>query len=59
LSARWHFPDQDGRDAEALARTLNVQLPAARVLSARGFRDPLAARRFLSPCLDDLYDPLL
>ncbi|MCC6858865.1 MAG: single-stranded-DNA-specific exonuclease RecJ [Bryobacterales bacterium] len=59
MSARWHFPDTNGREAEELARALAVQLPAARVLRARGFRDPLEARRFLHPSLDDLYDPLL
>ncbi len=43
----------------ALASALGTSAPAARVLWARGYRDPAAARRFLAPSLDDLHDPFL
>jgi single-stranded-DNA-specific exonuclease len=43
---------------EALAADLGIATAAARVLAARGLRDPAAARRFLHPSLDDLLDPL-
>jgi single-stranded-DNA-specific exonuclease len=46
-------------EAAALADALHITAPAARVLAARGFTDPDAARRFLHPTLDDLLDPNL
>lgn len=53
--------DADG--LAALARNLQSSLglgaPAARVLAARGLSNVDAARRFLSPSLADLHDPLL
>jgi single-stranded-DNA-specific exonuclease len=42
-----------------LARTVDLSLPAARVLWSRGYRDLNAARKFLSPSIADLHDPLL
>lgn len=56
---KW-IPDKfDDSAAAALVRELDLSPPAARVLAARGFSDPAAARRFLHPTLADLHDPLL
>jgi single-stranded-DNA-specific exonuclease len=52
------LPDPDAREIEALAAAMRVGRPAAQVLLHRGFGDLAAARRFLSPSLDDLHDPL-
>jgi single-stranded-DNA-specific exonuclease len=52
---RWILESTDS--AAALAEALNLTAPAARVLAARGFRDPESARRFLKPTLADLHDP--
>ena len=57
--ARWLLPAGSGEEAASLARALGIGLPAARILSARGFGDPDAARRFLRPSLDGLHDPRL
>lgn len=57
-AARWIFPQVPEPQAAALGAALQIGLPAARVLCARGFSDPAAAAAFLSPSLDDLYDPL-
>lgn len=54
---RWILESTDR--AEALAQALNLSASAARVLAARGFGDPDAARRFLHPTLADLNDPNL
>jgi hypothetical protein len=56
--ARWLIPEPNSDTAQALARELGIRMPAARVLAARGYADPAAARRFLSPELADLLDPL-
>jgi len=58
LGARWLFPKTEGEPAAALARELQVRPLTARVLAARGFIDASEARRFLSPSLDHLHDPL-
>jgi single-stranded-DNA-specific exonuclease len=42
-----------------LARTLDVGLPVARVLFHRGYQEPSAARKFLTPDLTMLHDPFL
>lgn len=57
--ARWLIPQLDPEQAGRLADGLGLSLPAARVLLNRGYRDPAAARRFLSPSLEDLHDPWL
>ena len=44
--------------AAELAASLQLSLPAAKVLVHRGLADPAAARRFLKPTFDDLHDPL-
>ncbi len=54
---RWNLIPADPADGLLLATELNLALPAARVLCARGYRDPECARRFLNPSLGDLHDP--
>jgi single-stranded-DNA-specific exonuclease len=59
---RWLLPellDQAGTLAKNLQSSLGIGAPAARVLVARGLANVEAARRFLSPSLADLHDPLL
>lgn len=58
VEARWILPSNDEESVLALARGLSIELPAARVLWSRGYHDESAARRFLSPQLRDLHDPL-
>ena len=59
--SRWLVPSPDNSDSAAigLASDLGVGILAARVLVRRGFSDPAAARRFLSPSLADLHPPAL
>jgi single-stranded-DNA-specific exonuclease len=57
-NAHWVLPDLDAREIDALSAAMRVGRPAAQVLLHRGLADAAAARRFLSPSLDDLYDPL-
>jgi single-stranded-DNA-specific exonuclease len=57
--SRWLLPPDCAEPAGALARALSISPPAARVLFRRGYGDPAAARAFLHPSLDDLYDPFL
>src|SRR5579872_6062436 len=56
--ARWLLPNLDPSTIETLARDLSIGVPTASVLYGRGFRDAVSARRFLSPSLDDLNDPM-
>ena len=66
-SAGHYYGDQDskqdsesaGNPAGELARALNVSHATARVLYARGIRDAVSARKFLSPSAADLHDPYL
>lgn len=51
------MPGIDDKQLATLASALRIQAPAARVLLAREFADPEAARRFLRPSIDDLRDP--
>lgn len=44
-------------EVAALASTLGLALPAARVLWTREIRNPAAAERFLRPTLAELHDP--
>jgi len=55
---RWKLIPNDPAEAALLARELNLTLPAARVLCARGYSELDCARRFLNPSLSDLYDPV-
>ena len=56
---RWLGPPADSPDLSEYARALGAGLPAARVLWNRGYTTESDARRFLSPSLGDLHDPLL
>ncbi len=57
--ARWLFPHSDAAQVRSLSAALGLCEPAARVLARRGYQDADAARRFLSPSLEDLHDPFL
>jgi len=57
--SRWLIPTPDPADVRALAAELGIQSITASVLLSRGFSHPTAARRFLTPDLADLHDPLL
>lgn len=58
-TARWLIPDFNEATARDLAAELSIQPITAGVLLNRGFTDPAAAHRFLSPGLSHLHDPLL
>jgi single-stranded-DNA-specific exonuclease len=53
----WETIACDDGPATALARELGVSPVTARLLCIRGLGAPDDARRFLSPRIDDLYDP--
>ncbi len=55
----WNIAASDASAVASLASALKIHAPAARVLCARGFSDPDAARLFLNPTLADLHDPYL
>src|SRR3984885_10526185 len=57
--SRWLIPNTDLLAARELAADLKIQPVTASVLLSRGLNDPDAARRFLTPDLGDLHDPLL
>lgn len=57
-ASRWLVAQLDDQAVQSLACALGIGLPAARILCRRGFGEPSAARRFLSPSLADLHDPL-
>jgi single-stranded-DNA-specific exonuclease len=57
--SHWLIPANDPLAARALAADLGVQPVTASVLLSRGLSDPAAARRFLTPNLEHLHDPLL
>jgi single-stranded-DNA-specific exonuclease len=56
---KWIVAPIDAREVASLASALRISAPTARVLCARGFGEPAAARRFLSPTPADLHDPFL
>ena len=56
---KWNIAQSDAEGAGKLSRALNLAPAAARVLWARGYREPEEARRFLAPTLADLHDPWL
>jgi single-stranded-DNA-specific exonuclease len=56
---KWTLASADPAGAAELGRTLKLTAPAARVLWARGYREPEQARRFFAPALADLNDPFL
>jgi single-stranded-DNA-specific exonuclease len=53
----WQTIACDDAPAVALSQELGVSPVTARLLCIRGLGAPDDARRFLSPRLDDLYDP--
>jgi single-stranded-DNA-specific exonuclease len=53
----WESLRCDDTAVEQLSRDLRVSPITARLLCIRGLDDPLSARRFLFPSLDDLLDP--
>jgi single-stranded-DNA-specific exonuclease len=57
--SRWLIPPTDPQAIRNLASELGVQPVTASVLVSRGLTDPDAARRFLTPDLGHLHDPLL
>jgi single-stranded-DNA-specific exonuclease len=56
---KWITSPSDPSGVARLASALGLAAPAARVLWARGFREPAEARRFFDPSLADLHDPYL
>ncbi|HUI56551.1 MAG TPA: single-stranded-DNA-specific exonuclease RecJ [Bryobacteraceae bacterium] len=59
MASRWLLPTPEPAATAALACTLRMGAPAAKVLVRRGLADPESARRFLHPSLDHLLDPQL
>jgi single-stranded-DNA-specific exonuclease len=59
LSKRWEIAPQDPRVEEKLAAALQIRSLAARLLVNRGITSIEAAREFLAPSLQRLYDPFL
>jgi single-stranded-DNA-specific exonuclease len=53
---RWLFSTPDSR-AAGIASALNISIPLAQLLMARGCADSEQARQFLDPPLTDLYPP--
>src|SRR6266567_5572281 len=58
-TAQWLVPEVDQQLVRELAASLHVQPVTARVLLSRGLQDPQSARRFLTPSMEHLHDPLL
>jgi single-stranded-DNA-specific exonuclease len=56
---KWILVQHDRKNAEALASALGVPVVIGRVLSARGYTDLEAARRYLAPSASDLHNPFL
>lgn len=57
-AVQWRVTERAPADAvAALQRELGAPLPVAAVLAQRGYADPVAARAFLKPSLDDLSAP--
>jgi single-stranded-DNA-specific exonuclease len=58
IKRRWILPTHDPSLAKSLGAALHLTPLAAKTLVNRGLADPAAARRFLTPSLEDLHDPL-
>ncbi len=54
----WQSQECDEEAAGRLATALTIEPAVARLLCQRGLGDPELARRFLSPSLDHLHDPM-
>jgi single-stranded-DNA-specific exonuclease len=59
LGKRWHFTGADEVAAKKLQSDLNISPIIASLLVSRGLHDPVLARKFLNPSLDDLGKPEL
>jgi single-stranded-DNA-specific exonuclease len=57
LPKRWEMAPEHAKIAEKLAASLQIQPLAARLLANRGISTIEAAREFLTPSLQRLYDP--
>jgi single-stranded-DNA-specific exonuclease len=57
MAARWFCREPDPAAEQRLSHELKLHPLAARVLAARGFTEPAAARAFLDPVLDGLNAP--
>ncbi|HYP13300.1 MAG TPA: single-stranded-DNA-specific exonuclease RecJ [Bryobacteraceae bacterium] len=57
--AKWLLGSCEAQAVQKLAAELSLGLPVARVLYARGYRDPARALAFLEPRIEDLHDPSL
>src|SRR5262245_29930690 len=55
---RWVLPAFPPEEVGALCSELRIGTLAAKVMVSRGLREPDAARQFLTPSFDSLYDPL-
>jgi single-stranded-DNA-specific exonuclease len=56
---RWVYAPADRKRAEAVAQALDIALPVAISVVARGYDDVESARRFLEPSLKDISDPMI
>jgi single-stranded-DNA-specific exonuclease len=57
--SRWTIAEADEAAVRRLAKECGLQMPAARVLYARGLRKSTEVEHFLHPRLSDLLDPFL
>jgi single-stranded-DNA-specific exonuclease len=58
-AARWILPELKSQATLVLQNEIGLERLPAAVLASRGYADPAAAKKFLSPKLDSLHDPLL
>jgi len=59
MNKTWVIKKHDYDKVSSLAAALAVPPLVAALLISRGYEDETHARRFLSPCLEDLHDPHL
>ncbi|HEX4594465.1 MAG TPA: single-stranded-DNA-specific exonuclease RecJ [Bryobacteraceae bacterium] len=59
LVSQWLIPEVDAQAVRDFAATLRIQPLTARVLLGRGLADVESARRFLTPSIEHLHDPML
>jgi single-stranded-DNA-specific exonuclease len=58
-ATKWLLPEGDDGGILALASALGMQMPAARVLWSRGYRDAASAKKFAEASMDDLHSAAL